>query len=153
MISTRTILLAVAATAALAAGTVSALTPQQTVQLRHGNFEKMGKAMKAIGAELKGGTPNRGVIVANAKVIAALAPQQTRLFPAGTGPASGLKTDALAAAWTDRATFDGLGNKLVTEANKLVGVAGSADFATIGAQVKAVGGTCGDCHRKFRADD
>ncbi|WP_225205603.1 c-type cytochrome [Novosphingobium huizhouense] len=155
MIHAKTIVLALAAVSALAGGaaSVAALTPQQAIDMRHANFEKMGKAMKAIGGELKSGAPNKGLLLANAKIIAAAAPQVTKLFPAGTGPSSGLKTDALPAIWTDRATFDALGGRLVGEANKLVGVAGSGDAAAVGAQMKALGGVCGECHRKFRKED
>ncbi|BEU99401.1 cytochrome c [Novosphingobium olei] len=155
MIQPKSLVLALAAASALAGGvaSVSALTPQQTVSLRHANYEKMGKAMKAIGGELKSGAPNKGVVLANAKVIAAVAPQQGKLFPAGTGPSSGLKTDALPAIWTDRATFDGLNARLVTEANKFVAAAGTGDAAAIGGQMKALGGVCGECHRKFRKED
>jgi cytochrome c556 len=75
------------------------------------------------------------------------------MFPGGTGPASGLKTDALPAIWAQRTTFDGHAKKLIAEADKLVAVAGSGNAAAVGAQFKAVGGTCGGCHKQFRADD
>ena len=155
MIHSKTIVLALAMTSAIVSGaaSVAALTPQQTIDARHANYEKMGKAMKAMGAELKSGAPNKGVLVASAKAIAAVAPQQGKLFPAGTGPSSGLKTDALPTIWTDRATFDGLNARLVTEANKLVAVANSGDGSAVGAQMKALGGVCGECHRKFRKED
>lgn len=153
MIQPKTIVLALAAASVLASASVAALTPQQAIDARHANYEKMGKAMKAIGGELKSGAPNKAVVVANARIIAAAAPQQAKLFPAGTGPSSGLKTDALPAIWTDRATFDALNARLVTEANKFVAAAGTGDAGAIGAQMKALGGVCGECHRKFRKED
>jgi cytochrome c556 len=64
-----------------------------------------------------------------------------------------LKTDALPAIWTDRKTFDADMAKLVAESTKLSAVAGTGNAATIGAQMKAVGATCGACHRQFRAED
>lgn len=156
MIPARKTILILASASALLGGAASiaaTLTPKQAAQQRHSNFEKMGKAMKAIGGELKSGAPNRGVIVANARTIAAIAPQQTRLFPAGSGPSPSLRTHALPAIWTDRATFDALGTKLVNESAKFAGMAPTADFGAIGAQMKVVGGTCGECHRKFREED
>jgi len=92
-------------------------------------------------------------MVAAAQTIATTARGQGKLFPAGSGPAPGVKTDALPNIWTDRATFDAQMAKLVVEADKLVAVTNSGDAAAIGAQAKATGAVCGGCHRKFRAED
>ena len=78
---------------------------------------------------------------------------QNGLFPAGTGPASGVKTDALPAIWAQKPVFDAAAAKLVAEANKLAGIAGSGNTAAVLAQFKAVGGSCAACHRQFRADE
>jgi hypothetical protein len=71
----------------------------------------------------------------------------------GTGPTAGVKTDALPAIWAQRPAFDAAAAKLVAEADKLVGVAGSGNTAVVLAQFKAVGGSCAACHRQFRADE
>lgn len=121
------------------------------IAARHANFEAMGKSMKAIKGELDG-SADKARITAAAKVIAAQARKQIKLFPAGTGPASGLKTDALPDIWTRRAAFDEGMQKLIVEADKLAAVAARGDADATGAQFKAVGGTCGSCHRQFRAE-
>jgi cytochrome c556 len=131
----------------------AAPAPQDIVNARVAGFKKMGGAMKAIGDQLKSGALDKAKTIAAAQIIAATAKGQGRLFPAGTGPAAGIKTDALPAIWTNRAAFDADMAKLIGESGKLVTVAGTGDAAAIGAQMKAVGGACSACHRQFRADN
>lgn len=148
----RTLAIALALATGGAATLAIAASPAETVALRQANFKKMGAAMKAIKDELAGGG-DKVKIVGAAKTIAAVARAQVPLFPKGTGPGAGLKTDALPAIWSDRATFDGHSRKLIVEADKLALVAGSGNTAAVGAQFKVVGGVCGACHKQFRADD
>lgn len=138
--------------AATGASLAIAASPADTIAARQANFKKMGGAMKVIKDELAGGA-DKAKMVGAARTIAAMARAQGPLFPKGTGPGAGVKTDALPAIWTDRVTFDGHARKLIAEADKLVAVAGSGNAAAVGAQFKAVGGTCGGCHKAFRADD
>ncbi len=141
------------ALAAAAGGTLAiAASPADTIAARQANFKKMGGAMKVIKDELAG-SADKAKMAGAAKTIAAVARAQVPLFPKGTGPGAGVKTDALPAIWTDRATFDGHAKKLIAEADKLVKVTSTGNAAAIGAQFKAVGGTCGACHKQFRADD
>lgn len=139
--------------AVAAGGTLATAAPSADaiVAARHANFKKMGGAMKTLKDEL-GGSANKANMIAAAKTLAMTGRQQAGLFPVGTGPAN-VKTDALPVIWTDRATFDGNMKKMIAEADKLVAVAGSGDAAAIGAQFKAVGATCGACHRQFRKED
>ncbi|TPG47167.1 c-type cytochrome [Sphingomonas glacialis] len=122
------------------------------IATRVAGFKKMGGAMKALNDQLKSGAPVKATMVAAAQTIAENARAQGKLFPAGSGPAAGVKTDALPNIWTDRATFDAQMAKLVTAADKLVAVANSGDAAAIGAQAKATGAVCGGCHRQFRSN-
>lgn len=123
-----------------------------TISARQANFKKMGSAMKALKDELSG-SADKAKMQAAAKTLAMTGRVQSKLFPAGTGPSAGVKTDALPAIWTDRAKFDGDMAKFIAEFDKLVAVAGTGNTAAIGAQFKVVGGTCGACHRQFRAED
>lgn len=134
-------------------GTIAvAASPADTIAARQANFKKMGGAMKVIKDQLAGGA-DKAKMADAAKTIAAVARAQIPMFPKGTGPGAGVKTDALPAIWTDRATFDGHAKKLIAEADKLVVATGTGNAAAIGAQFKAVGSTCGTCHKQFRADD
>ncbi len=143
---------------ALGAGTLgslaSAASPSvdETITARHAGFKKMWVAMKALGQQLRSDAPAKPIMTDAAATILAAAKAQGALFPAGSGPAPGVKTDALPAIWTDKAKFDGQMTTLVTESGKLVTVVGSGDIDAIRAQTKAVGGACGACHRQFRAE-
>lgn len=151
---TQSIALAAACIAGIAGAIVAdaaPLSPTAIVSMRHANFKKMGAAMKVLKDEL-GGSADKAKMLAAAKVIAATGRQQGNLFPASTAPGK-VRTHALPAIWTDRATFDGDMKKMVMEADKLVAVAGSGNTALVGDQLKAVGATCGACHRQFRKED
>ncbi len=153
MMTCKSLVLAAAAAVLVATGmAASAAAPADAIAARQANFKKMGGAMKALKDGLAGGA-EKAKLIAAARTIAATARLQQGLFPAGTGPGAGVKTDALPAIWTQRPTFDAAAAKLVTEADKLVGVAGSANSGAVLAQFKAVGGTCAACHRQFRAEE
>lgn len=137
---------------AMAASPAAAPAVQSAIAHRQTGYKNMGAAMKALSGELKSAAPARDVMVRSAQTIAAVAREQGQLFPAGSGASSGFRTDALPNIWTDRATFDGLIGRLVTESGKLAAVASGGDAAAIGAQFKATGATCAACHRQFRAD-
>lgn len=141
----------------MAAETTAAPTPapspQAAILLRQAGFKKMGSAMKALNEQLKDAAPAKDVMVGAARTIEATAREQGPLFPVGSGPAPGVKTEALANIWTDRATFDAGMAKMVVESGKLVAIADTGDVAAIQDQTKATGATCGGCHRQFRAPD
>jgi cytochrome c556 len=147
-------MLMMAACAALMAGgaLAAAASPAETIAARQASFKKMGGAMKALKDELGGGA-DKAKMLAAARTLASTARAQWVLFTPGTGPSSGVKTDALPAIWTQKSDFDAASAKLVAEADKLVGLAGSGNTAAVLAQFKAVGGTCAACHRQFRADE
>lgn len=145
---------AVFAMALVGGGTLAIAAPPAaaTIAARQANFKKMGAAMKVLKDEL-GGSADKAKMVGAARTLAAMARAQIPLFPAGSGAAAGAKTDALPAIWTQRGAFDASAKKLVVDADKLVAVTASGNAAAIGVQFKQVGGTCGGCHRQFRADD
>lgn len=128
------------------------LSPTAAITARQAGFKAMGGAMKVFKEQLTSATPDHAAMVAAATTIATAAPQQGALFPAGSGPGAGIKTDALPVIWTDRATFDADMAHLVDESAKLVAATNGGDPVAIGTQVKATGATCGACHHQFRAD-
>lgn len=144
---------AVAITGTLGAAPAAAPSPQTAIAARQAGYKKMGAAIKALNDQLKSDAPVKAAMVGAARMIALTAREQGKLFPAGSSPASGLKTDALPAIWTDRAAFDGQMGRLVTESGKLLAIANGGDAAAIRAQVKATGAVCSACHRQFRADN
>ncbi len=74
-------------------------------------------------------------------------------FPAGTGPASGVKTSALPAIWEKNDEFKADAAKLVKAAAALHAAAASGNVDQVKAQFMAAGGTCKECHQNFRARD
>ena len=137
---------------AMAATPAAAPSPQAAIAARQAGYKKMGAAMKALNEQLKSDAPAKAVMVSAARTIAVTAPDQPKLFPAGSGASAGVPTDALPAIWTDRATFDAKMASLIAESAKLLTVANGGDLAAIRAQAKATGATCSGCHRQFRAD-
>ncbi len=71
------------------------------------------------------------------------------MFPVGTE--SGHNTKAKPEIWSDQADFEKDAANLVAAADKLVTLAEADDKAGFAAQWKETGGTCGACHRAFRA--
>jgi cytochrome c556 len=130
-----------------------AMPPKAAIDARQAGFKSMGGAMKSLNGQLKSGAAAKPAMVLAARTLAITARDQPRFFPAGSGPSSGLKTDALPAIWTDRANFDAQMAKLASESNKLVAVVNAGNTAAIAAQAKATGAVCAACHRQFRADN
>lgn len=152
----RAALLAIACACALTAGSATASEPQTSTQLiietRQQNFKKMGAAMKAIVEQLKSDTPDSPKMAAAADVISSGAGQVLRWFPDGSGPDSGIETDALSHVWKDRTKFESIARQLDAESKKLAVAMSGADLAAVKVQAKAVGDACSACHRSFRAD-
>ncbi len=139
--------LAAAARVALPAPAASTAIAQ-----RQANFKEMGRAMKTLKDQSTGGTIDRSAAVAAAKTIAVNARTQKTMFPAGSGPSSGVKTDALPAVWSDRADFDAQMSRLAAEADRLMAAAQSGNASALNAQFRETGKVCAACHRQFRAD-
>jgi cytochrome c556 len=84
-----------------------------------------------------------------AKAMARWAAQYATLFPKGSD--QGHNTKALPAIWSDMAGFQKNAQDLSAASTKLAQLARAGDAAGVAEQVKVVGGTCGACHRAFRA--
>lgn len=145
-------LMALAAGLCLAGGAVAAVNAKAVIEAREANFKTFGKSMKTMNDNLKSDSPDLAVIASNAATIRGLAPKITTWFPKGTGPESGVKTEARAEIWTDGAGFAAAARRLEPEAAKLEALARAGDLAGVRAQVRVVGGTCKGCHDKFKAD-
>lgn len=134
------------------AGAVTAAAADQ-VTARQKNFKQVGGASKAMADEFKKAQPSVQVLQANAKTIAALAPQVPRWFPKGSGPESGAKTKALPLIWQNTAGFNKAAGNFAAAARNLNAAAATGDAAKIRTAFTAVGGTCKGCHDTFRSKD
>jgi cytochrome c556 len=123
---------------------------------RHENFEAMGDAFKTINDELKSHTPDAQKVRAAAATVASKAKEMPTWFPAGSGPADGLKTDAKAEVWTKPAEFTAAVTKFQTASANLLtaadAFAAGQPVATLQDAVKEAGGNCKQCHQSFKAD-
>lgn len=119
---------------------------------RHENYEKIGDAMKVIGRELKGDSPDLAQVRQKADVIATLAPQVKTWFPQGTGPDVG-KTHAKAEIWQKPDDFAAKARGLETAAAAFKTAAQGDDVAAIRAAHGNLGKSCKACHDLYRRKD
>jgi cytochrome c556 len=120
---------------------------------RQERFEAMGEAMKVYRAYLKGAddvTPD--LLVKAASVIQENASNINQYFPAGSGPESGLETDALSYIWKNQDKFERLAADLPGAAGRLTAAVASGEKTEIAGAVRDVAKNCRDCHQSFRAD-
>ena len=138
-----------------AASTVleNGMTVKEQIELRQGQLKKVGKAFKTISDQLKSDSPDVAAIQAAAASVPAEASDLADWFPEGTGPETGIDTEALPAIWENKSDFTQKASDLITAANNLNTAAQGGDIAAIGEAFKTTGGTCKACHDKYRLDD
>jgi cytochrome c556 len=88
-------------------------------------------------------------IEAKAKDIMGNADQIVGLFPKGSDKG---KTKATAAIWDKSDDFAKAAKNLSKAAGELASAAKAKDEAAVPVKVKAMGDTCGGCHKAFRAE-
>ena len=118
---------------------------------RHEGMEDIGKATKAIGAQLKEENPNFGIIRTHATTINELAAKSANWFPTGTGPDVG-KTRAKAEIWQKYEDFAAKDHDFRVAAQALQGSANSADVNAIKPSFADMGKTCKACHDSYRTE-
>ena len=129
------------------------LTPKVQIETRQAQLKKMGKAFKAISDQLKSGSPDVAAIQEAAASVPVESAGMEDWFPEGTGPDSGVKTDALPAIWENRADFEQKLADFRAASDELAAIAPGGDVAAIGAAFQKTGGACKSCHDKYREDD
>ncbi|MFZ6761547.1 c-type cytochrome [Pseudoroseomonas sp. WGS1072] len=130
--------------AAQAQGAVSA---GDAIAERKAGLKRMAAHMEAIKGIVDGG----GAVAP----VAERAQDMTRFFegfPALFPPGSDQgETRARPEVWSDRAGFEKAAANMVLATRKLGEAAGSGDAAAVAAAFRETGGTCGACHRSYRA--
>lgn len=127
----------------MVAGAASADVVDQRVK----GFKAHSDNLKAVKAAVDSGDASAAVDPAKAMVI--WAKQIPEMFPEGSGTGD---TRALPAIWSDWAGFEKAAANHLAAVEKLEAVAESGDASALGDQLKATGGTCGACHKQFRAE-
>jgi cytochrome c556 len=135
------------------AGSAFAEDAATIVKARKDFFHVIGKAAKDSGAEFKKVPPSITEIQKYAAILDAEAPKLPSHFPAGSGPESGVKTEAKADIWAKPDAFKKAAADLAAAAHTYNLAAQKGDVLAAGAAMKAVGGACKACHEQFKAKD
>ena len=72
------------------------------------------------------------------------------LFPEGSGPESGVQTNAKPEIWTDRAGFEAKAADYAAAADRLAELAQGEDAAAFSAQWTVVRASCQSCHDAYK---
>lgn len=136
----------------LLAAPLVAQSASEVQRARHHGYERTGAAFKKVNDTLRSGEPKLDVIRASAKIIQNTAKLQYGWFPAGSGPAPGVKTDAKSEIWSNRSDFKLKQDEFAKQAQLFATVAAGTDIDAIKAQAKALGATCGACHKPYKKD-
>jgi cytochrome c556 len=124
--------------------------PNSPAGKRQAAYKQIGAANKALGKVLEAGQPNMmeaASQIATLKSNVALLPG---LFPPGSGPESGEKTEAKAEIWTQPAQFAAELHGLTASVDALDAARATGDVTATRAAYEAVGKTCKSCHSKFK---
>jgi cytochrome c556 len=119
---------------------------------RHEGMEKIGKATKALGREVKADAPDLATVRSSAATIAELAPKVSAWFPKGTGPDVG-KTHAKPAIWEKPEDFAAKVRDFQAAAKTFNATSSAGDLTEIKAGFGDLGKTCKACHDSYRAED
>lgn len=127
-----------------------AASAAELVKARQQGLKALGAAFKVIRDELKGDAPDAAKIRTASADITRAAGAIDKWFPAGTGPDSGVKTDAKPEVWADPVGFATVREAFVREANKWGQVGNSTDTSAWKEGAASLGQSCKGCHDKYR---
>lgn len=125
----------------------SSFAQSDVIDKRQKLMKQTSAAAKAIKAATE--ASDYATVELKAKDIATGAEQIPALFPKGSTTG---KTKATGAIWDKNDDFNAAAKKLGTAATELAAAAKSGDGDAVTAKSKALSGTCGSCHKPFRAD-
>jgi cytochrome c556 len=135
------------------ATTAVALDAAAVEKARSDYMHSLGKPAKAMRDELQKASPDIAALKAYAADIAKVAPDLPAHFPAGSGPDSGVKTEAKANIWTDAAGFKKDADGLASAATALNAAAQGGNIDAVKAAFGNLGQTCKTCHTTYKTED
>ncbi|MBT0956953.1 cytochrome c [Alphaproteobacteria bacterium KMM 3653] len=126
--------------------------PKEAYEMRSANMKTMAKNLGIIGNMVKGDLDYDSAAATEAAtaLLAAADHDVDALWPEGSDSSAVEGSRAKAEIWADFEGFKGLNADLVTAAAAMKEAAGT-DLAAMQAAMGALGGTCGACHRTYRA--
>jgi len=128
-----------------------AASPAAAVDARKAAYRGMAASFKQVTDQLRSSDPELPAIRAGALAIGKFTASQTKLFPKGSGPESGLPTRTKAEAWTDAAGFAKAQAGFTAAAAQLSRAAVGGNIEQIQSAHLLVGQQCAACHAKYRA--
>ncbi|MBM4263451.1 MAG: cytochrome c [Deltaproteobacteria bacterium] len=133
---------------------VIALAATSHVHAQANINEKRQQAMKDLSAANKAikaavEEKNYATVEAKAKDVMGTADKIVSLFPAGSTTG---KTKAKPEIWEKSDDFGKAAKNLSKAAGELISAAKAGDESAVSAKLKALGDTCGACHKPFRAE-
>lgn len=139
-----------AAILAASFGAATAFDMAQAINARSQHFKAMGRAAKTVQDELKSPSPNPAIVQAQAQVIAQFAQQLPTWFPRGSGPESGVKTDAKPEIWSQPAKFQQAAATFADRTRQFEALSAKGLGPQTRGAAAQVGRTCKACHDDFR---
>ena len=129
-------------------GLTAAIAADEPQVVRQEMMKKVGGAMGAIGAIVKGEKPfDAEVVKASLTTMVDVSKDFPNHFPAGSE--TGFETEATAKIWENPEDFKAKSAELAKVAEAQL-AAMPTDQASTGAVMKAVGATCSSCHETYR---
>lgn len=129
-------------------GLTAATAADEPQVVRQEMMKKVGGAIGAIGAIVKGEKPfDAEVVKASLSTMAEVGKDFPNHFPAGTE--TGFETEATAKVWETPDDFKAKSDELTKVAEAQL-AAMPTDQASTGAVMKALGATCSSCHETYR---
>jgi cytochrome c556 len=125
----------------------AAKADEGALKYRQSLMEAVGGDMAALSNLMKYGLVVPGAAATHAEGLASHAKLVAAAFEHRVTAG---RTDAKPAIWEKPAEFQQAVEKFQTETARLAEVARGSDLAALGAQLKATGKACGDCHDAFR---
>lgn len=123
-------------------------TPDEVIVARKAGYKHMGETFEAMKKAIADDSDVKP-LAPKAQELVDWGHKIPTLFPVGSE--TGHDTHALPTIWSDREGFDKAAANFTAAATKLTQVAETGDKAAFADQWKATGGTCGACHRTYRA--
>jgi cytochrome c556 len=149
----RITLCAIAAAIVVAAPLVAQGEQAAIYKIRHDAYHHLGEAFKTLRDQLRSDSPDVAALKSAAQTVHEASVNQFNWFPAGSGPAPGVKTRAKAEIWSQPQDFAAAQKLFAAEAEKLGKAAAASDVAAVKNQFGAVGKACKNCHDTFRTPE
>ncbi|MEL6829963.1 MAG: cytochrome c [Pseudomonadota bacterium] len=129
------------------------MTVKAQIEARQDGFKAIGAEFKTINDQLRSGSPDIAAIQAAATKLPEVSAGIADWFPQGTGPESGVETEALAIIWDEPEDYAAKVNDFKAAIEALEIAAQTGEVESVQAAAQATGGTCKACHDKYRLDD